>query len=117
MPARISTAVLAALVPALLAFRSGGYFPSEWGLVLLAFVLAGVVVVLVAGQTWRGRLDLALVRALGALALWSLASILWSPGPDAPVLSTERILVYLGAVAVALAGLERERVEWLLAGL
>jgi hypothetical protein len=43
-------------------------------------------VALLAEQTGAGRRDLALVAALIALGLWSLLSVAWSPGPDAPVL-------------------------------
>ena len=35
---------LAALAVAALAFRSGGYFPSEWGLIAMACLLAIVAV-------------------------------------------------------------------------
>src|SRR3954451_9119435 len=117
MPARIATAALAALVPALLAFRSGGYFPSEWGLVLLLFVLVGLVCVVGGERIAAGRAELVAVAALGGLAVWSAVSAAWAPGPDGAVFAAELILVYVGALGACALGLRRERVAWLRGGL
>jgi hypothetical protein len=115
--ARWGTAVLAGLVPALLAFRSGGYFPSEWGLVLLPLALVAIVCAILGDRLAAGRLELVLVGALAALAGWSALSAAWAPGPDGAVLAAERILVYTGGVAAVVLAVSRERVPWLLGGL
>jgi hypothetical protein len=117
VPARIATAVLAALVPALLAFRSGGYFPSERGLVLLVFVLVGLVCVVGGERVAAGRAELLAVASLGSLAVWSAVSAAWAPGPDGAVFAAELVLVYAGALGACALALARERVAWLLGGL
>lgn len=99
-----------------LAFHSGGYFASEWGLVALAFVLAAVTVLLLADSLSAGRLDALLLGALGALGAWQLLTIAWSTGAGVPVLEAERTLVYLCAAAALLLCLTSARVPSLLAG-
>jgi O-antigen ligase len=115
--ARVGTAVLAALVPGLLAFRSGGYFPAEWGLLLLAFVLVVLACALGGTRTGLRSRDVMLVGALVGLAGWSLASAAWAPGPDGAVLAGELVLVYAAAVGAGVVALARDRVPWLLGGL
>jgi hypothetical protein len=114
---RWATLALAAGTVALLGFRSGGYFASEWGLQLGFFALVGLVVVLLAEQLTLRPRELVLAGGLLALAGWTFVSIAWSPGPDAPVLAAEKALVYAVAVAALLVSLSRERVPWLLAGI
>jgi tetratricopeptide (TPR) repeat protein len=85
-----------------LGFADGGYFPSEWGLATLGFALLAVTVLLVTDAPRPPTLALAFVGGLAALALWALASSLWSPGVAAPVLEAERGLLYVAAAAAAL---------------
>lgn len=108
-------AVAAALVVAL-AFHSGGYFASEWGLVALAFALAAITALLVADGVGLGRLDALVLAGLSALGLWQLLTIQWSTGAGVPVLEAERTLVYLCAAAALLLCLTPARVPSLLAG-
>ena len=84
-----------------LGWASGGYFPSEWGLAILAFALVAVTVVLVADVPRPGGLAVAFLGGLVALTLWAGLSLLWSDGPAAPVLEAERGLVYLAAAFAA----------------
>src|SRR5581483_10799005 len=113
---QLATLGVATAVVALLAFRSGGYFPSDWGLELGFFALLALVLALAAERLQLGRRDLALVAGLGLLAAWSLASAAWSTGPDGPVLAAERTLVYAAAALALALGLSAARVPWLLAG-
>ena len=88
-------AAAAAVGVVVLAFASGGYFPSAWGLLLFAFALV-VLDAAVAGEDVAfGRLDARLLAALAALAGWQLLSTAWSPSADGPLLEAERTLVYL----------------------
>ncbi|NUT56914.1 MAG: hypothetical protein HOQ03_13155, partial [Thermoleophilia bacterium] len=74
--------------------------------------------VLVAELPRPGRLELLYLAGLTALALWALVSTLWSPGATAPVLEAERGLLYVAAVAAALALLSgRETFPALLGGI
>ena len=77
----------------------GGYFPTEWGLATLGFVLVGLTVLLVADVPEPGRRELAFVGALTALASWAALSALWSPGAGTPVLEAERGVLYVAAAA------------------
>lgn len=99
------------------AFASGGYFPSEWGLLLLVFALVVLTAAMTAERIAVGRREAVLLAALAGLAGWQLASAGWSSGPDGPVLEAERTLVYLSAAAAPLVCLRRELVASLLAGI
>jgi hypothetical protein len=114
-PALTATAAAAGVV--VLAFASGGYFPSEWGLLLLAFALVLFGAVVGRERIALGSLDAIFLAALAALAGWQLLSTAWSPAADGPVLEAERTLVYLAAAAALLVALRRELVSALLVGL
>jgi hypothetical protein len=92
-----------ALVAAL-GFDEGGYAASAWG--WSAVVVFAVLAVLLATGVGRPqRAGVVLVAALGALAAWTAASILWSSHVSASVLEVERALLYVAAAAVfVLAG-------------
>src|SRR5262249_33341476 len=114
---RIATAAAAAAMTALLAFASGGYFPSEWGLLIGFFALTALIVVIGGDTLVLARKDLAVVTALTAFAAWSLASIASSSGPDASLRAAQRALAYIAALVGRLLCLSRDRVEWLVGGI
>jgi peptidoglycan/LPS O-acetylase OafA/YrhL len=107
---RILPGAVAAVLVVVLAFTSGGYFASEWGLVTLALALGAIAVLLVADELRVGPLDVLVLGALGLLGVWQLLTILWSTGAGVPVLEAERTLVYLCAAAVLVLFLEPSRV-------
>ena len=113
---RILPGAVAALLVIVLAFESGGYLPSEWGLVALAFLIGAGAVLVVADEVRVGRLEALLLGALGLLGAWQLLSIAWSTGAGVPVLEAERTLVYLSAAAALVLLLRPARVPSLLAG-
>jgi len=95
----------------------GGYFPSDWGLATLAFVLVAATVLLVADLPRPSGRELAFLGGLAALAAWAALSTAWSPGATAPVLEAERGLLYLAAAAAAMLLLSfRQAVPAMLAG-
>lgn len=116
MGKRILPGAVAALIVLVLAFESGGYFPSEWGLLSLALLIGSVSVLVVTDEVRLGRLDLLLLGALGLLGLWQLLSVAWSTGAAVPVLEAERTLVYLCAATALVLVLEPSRVTPLLGG-
>ena len=116
MSARIGTASVVAACVVALALADGGYFPTTWGLLLLAFALAAGVAAIVSDTFEVGWRDLAFVTGLAAFALWQLASIFWSDGADAPVLEAERTVIYVTAVAALFLGVRRARAETFVAG-
>jgi len=80
----------------------GGYFPGDWGLATLAFTLVAASAVLIADLPRPGRLELAFLGGLAALALLALLSTAWSPGATGQVLEAERGLLYVAAAAAAI---------------
>ncbi len=116
MGGRFLPGVAAAVLVVALAFHSGGYFASDWGLVALALVLAAITALLLADGLHFGRLDALLLAALGALGAWQLLTIVWSTGAGVPVLEAERTLVYLCGAAALLLCLTPARAPSLLAG-
>ena len=100
-----------------LAIFDGGYFPTTWGLILLAVVLAACITAIVSDTFEAGWRDVAFVAGLAAFALWQLASIVWSVGADAQVLEAERTLIYVTAIATLFFAARRAQVETLVAGL
>src|SRR5262245_39798880 len=105
---RLATGLAAAGMIGLLSLESGSCCPSEWGLEIGFFALTGLLVVIVSDTLTVTRRDLLAVGALAAFATWSLVSIAWSSGPDAPVQAAERDLIYVAALAALLLALSRE---------
>ena len=101
----------------MLAFSSGGYFPSEWGLVTLAFLLVVLAAVVLSDRVEIGGPGLVLLAALAGLGAWQLASVLWSSGAGLPVAEAERTLLYLAAAAALLLCLKPATVPALLGGM
>jgi len=109
-------ATTTALVTAL-AFSSGGYPPSDHGVLVLVFALVVLVVALVADEAPLDMRGLTLVGALAGLALWQLASVAWAGAATWPVLEAERGLVYATAAAALVLVVKRELVAALAAGI
>jgi O-antigen ligase len=109
--------IAAALAVVTLAFSSGGYFPSDHGLLAFAFALVAFVAVLVLDDLAIDRRSVVLVGGLVGFALWQLLSILWSPTATWPVLEAERTLIYVVAGASLVLVVTRERVVPLVAGI
>jgi hypothetical protein len=116
MGTRVVPGAVAAVFLAVLAFHSGGYFASEWGLVALVFLLPAVTALLVADSLTVDRAGLVLVASLLGLALWQVLSVLWSTGAGMPIQEAERTLVYVSAGAALLLCLTPARVQSLLTG-
>lgn len=95
---------------------NGGYFPSEWGWPTLGFVLVCVLGVLVRERIALTRLEWLAVASLAAFELWTLLSILWSASATEPVLSAERMLVYLLFVPALLCVTSRATAPAVLVG-
>jgi tetratricopeptide (TPR) repeat protein len=98
--------VLPIVTATALAFASGGYFISDWGLAgigLLAAVATCAVVVDSGCGPW-GRV--ALAGWLG-LAIWQGVSAVWASQPSAAVTTMGLTLVYAGAFALGLIGVRR----------
>ena len=117
MSTRVAAAALPGALLFVLLFHSGGYFPSEWGLELLALTLVALAALLTAERLPLDRRAAVLLAGLAGLAVWTVASVGWSSGADAPMLAAERILVYLVAALALLLAVSRDRVASVLAGI
>ena len=118
---RVSSRVAVFVVPAAglaaLGWRSGGYFPEQWGVLLLVFALLGIVGALVRRELVLERREVVFVGLLAALSAWQLLSIAWSSGAGAPVLEVELTLVYVAAAAAVIVCIARAEVERFAAGI
>ena len=112
---RVGAGLGAALGLALVAFASGGYFPTAWtwtALVALVFVAA----VLGLGVATRpSGLALLSLGGLAGFGVWTWLAIVWSEDPAATVLEGLRVLMYVSVFTAVLLVLRREGVPLLLA--
>ena len=115
--ARIAIVFAGAGCVVALALVDGGYFPTTWGLLLLACVLTAGIATIVSETFEVGWRDIAFVVGFTGFALWQLASIFWSDGADAPVLEAERTFIYVAATAALLLVVRRANVDLFVAGL
>jgi len=104
-----------------LGFSAGGFFAGTTGLVTVAVGLALVLWVTLAPRPFAGLTTGLVVAAalLAGLAVWTLASALWSDSPARALLEFDRTLLYL--LALVAFGLmapspdDRRRLVWALA--
>lgn len=98
------------------AAADGGYYPTAWGWLTLAF--AGIAAVAVLGRdriTWPARERL-FVALLAALTVWMLASSAWSSSVPSTVAEVERALVYVTGVTALLLVARARSVTLVLGG-
>jgi O-antigen ligase len=86
-----------------LAASNGGFFPTSWGWAALPLLLAAGTALVVRDSLAVTRPEAAFLALVAALTAWTALSALWSPSPAAPLLETDRTLVYLAALAALLA--------------
>jgi hypothetical protein len=106
------------VVPVLaLAAEDGGYFAESWGWATLAYLWLAALALIIRRRVILGRLDLALLGSLSALAIWTLVSTAWSSSPAQTPLEAQRALLYVAAAAAVLLLAEPRSVRTLIAGL
>ena len=111
---RVGVGLGLALGLALIAFASGGYFPTGWAwgalvsLVVIAALLVFGTVALPSG------LALVSLGALAGLGVWTWLALLWSDDTAATVLEGQRALLYVAAFAALLAVVRRATVPLVL---
>jgi O-antigen ligase len=93
--------VLAVLV-AVAAYRSGGYFSTDYLPLGAAALGAAAVGLLLVGDRWRpSPLALVAIGSLCGLAAWTGLSALWSPDPAGATLAMGRTLGYAAVFLLA----------------
>ena len=92
--------VLVGALTVFLSFNAGGYFPTAPALAALALALALVLRVTLVEDPFAGISPALALAAggLGLLAVWQLASALWSDAPARALLEFDRTLLYLLAL-------------------
>ena len=91
--------VFAFLLVGPLAISNGGWDAPSWGWSAAAFATVGVLALTLERQPALSRREMLMVLSLLGLGGWSLASAVWSGDVSSAVLSTERLLVYVTAIA------------------
>jgi hypothetical protein len=113
---RVGAGVGGAVGLGLVAFASGGYFPTAWTwAALLALVFVAAVLGLGVATRPSG-LALVSLGALGGFGAWTWLALAWTADPAATVLEGLRVLMYVSVFAALLLVLRREGVPILLAG-
>lgn len=87
-----------------LAFRAGGFFPGQVGLVAAAVAIALVLRITIARRPFEGWSPALVLAsgALGAFAVWILLSATWSNAPTRALSEFDRTLLY--GLVLALTG-------------
>jgi O-antigen ligase len=111
----VALGVAVALGLAVIAFDSGGYFPTawSWGALLALTVIAAALVL---GEAVRpSGLALAALGGLTGFAAWTWLALLWSDDRAAAVLEGQRALLYVAIFAALLLLVRRSTVPLVLA--
>lgn len=113
-----SLGALALVVPVLaLAAADGGYFAESWGWATLAYLWLVALALITRAHVRLGRLDLALLGSVSALAMLTLVSVVWSSSPSQTPLEAQRALLYVAAIGGVLLLTRPSSVCTLLGGL
>lgn len=85
------------------ATAQGGYFPTAWGWLSLAFLWLTAITLLTQRQVTLATAETVLLTAMLAFTGWSAVSLLWSPSTSSTLHEVQRTLIYLaGALAFVL---------------
>jgi hypothetical protein len=95
--------VLAAGGVLLLSAANGGFFPTSWRWGAAAFAAAACIAVLLEGRVVVSRAGAALIACLIAFGAWTTLSAAWSLDRHATLLESQRLLLYVAALAAFLA--------------
>ncbi len=98
------------IVATVLAFLSGGYFISSWGIAAMV-LLALVAALALAGASVGGRLGLIALAGWALLAAWQGISMAWADDPARARNVMGLTLLYLAALALPMMGLRKR--SWL----
>jgi hypothetical protein len=112
---RVSLGAAVGLGLAVIAFDSGGYFPTawSWGALVALVVVAGALVL---GDAARpSSLALASFGGLAGFTAWTWVALLWSNDRAATVLEGQRALLYLAVLAALVLLVRRATVPLVLA--
>ena len=102
------TAWLSPVVAALiLAFPSGGYFITDWGVASIVLLALLAVVVLSVDVSFGGLWGALALGGLVGLGVWQGISSTWAYQPSASINAMNQTLLYAAAFALVLVGVRR----------
>jgi hypothetical protein len=107
--------LLGVLIVAPLAAAHGGYWPTAWGWSSLTFIWIAALALSLRAPA-LGRREIAMLATLFSLLAWVGASTMWSSNVGQTVLETQRLVVYVGALAAVLLLLRSSSYRALLTG-
>jgi O-antigen ligase len=110
----VSLLAVAAIAPA--GAASGGYFATTWGWISLGLLLVVATALVFRPAVQLARVEVAFLGAVALLTAWVALSAAWSDSLPASVLETQRVLIYLAAVAALFCLGGRERLSAVLGG-
>ncbi|MBA2460351.1 MAG: O-antigen ligase family protein [Actinobacteria bacterium] len=96
-------AALAAGAVLLLSFADGGFFPGSWRAATAVFLFSAALARVLRRQVVASRAQWLCLAGFVALTAWTALSSQWSPDPGAAWLEAQRTLVYVTAIAAAIA--------------
>ena len=96
--------------------NSAGYWPTAWGWASLALLFVVGFAVVLRGDIRVSRPGLVVMAGLLALLAWTLLSSTWASSATQPVLSGERLLVYVAGIGAVLVVVRAQSYRHLLAG-
>jgi tetratricopeptide (TPR) repeat protein len=104
-----------ALGLALIAFSSGGYFPTAWAWGALLTLLCIAALLVLGDAILPSTLSLVSLGGLAGFGLWTWLALRWSDDPSATVLEGQRVLLYVAVFAALLLVVRRSTVPLVLA--
>ncbi len=100
-----------------LAFASGGYFITSWGVAAIVLLALLAIRMAMGGVAVGGGPGVAALAGWGGLALWQGVSGAWADQPSAATAAMNQTLLYGAAFALVLVGVRAPRdLRWLLHG-
>ena len=112
---RVGVGLGLALGLALIAFSSGGYFPTGWAWGALVSLVVVAALLVLGTAVLPSRLGLVSLGGLAGFAIWTWLALLWSDDAAATTLEGQRVLLYVSAFAALLVVVRRATVPLVLA--
>jgi O-antigen ligase len=112
---RIGVGIGLALGLALIAFASGGYFPTGWAWGALVSLVVVAALLVLGTAVLPSSLGLVSLGGLAGFAVWTWLALLWSDDDAATTLEGQRVLLYVSAFAALVLVVRRATVPLVLA--
>lgn len=112
---RVGVGIGLAFGLALIAFSSGGYFPTGWAWGALVSLVVVAALLVLGTALLPSSLGLVSLGGLAGFGVWTWLALLWSDDAAATTLEGQRVLLYVSAFAALLIVVRRATVPLVLA--